>query len=825
MDVPEPKNPAFGTPIDPRWTRSDKDGIGTTSSADSNLWFTIAKGIVTEVYYPTIDLPQIRDLQYLVTDGATFFHDERRGFDNKYERLSPESLGYRITNTSRPTPAGHTYEVVKEVISAPSAPCLLIHTHISAAPETFTTLQLFALLAPHLDGSGLHNSGWIVDTPYGKILVAQSRQGRGTWLAMAATIPFLRCSCGIVGVTDGWQDLNGSNVPGNQRFIMDWSFDSAIDSNIALTAQLDLSHGNDFVLGLAFGETLNSAVQRVRQALSLPFSTHREDFLLGWKSKLAGIDMPDNKVVGDGGDLYRMSRAVLQAHEDKTYDGALIASLSIPWGEYSDDSNSGYHLVWTRDMCNSATALLASGDGATSLRALIFLATVQRQDGAFYQNFHVDGSPHATSIQLDEIAFPIMLAWRVSSVGALQGFDPYPMVRRAATALILNGPMTQQERWEENEGYSPSTLAATISALICAASLATKNGDPVASFFIDYADFLESHLDRWTTADDCQFAPNVRHYVRILPTFIKGDSTRVGPLGVPPRPSSDGDPNQAVVSIGNRGGLQIAAKNLLDPGFLELVRYGIRAANDPLIIDSLRAVDEVTAKIKVDFKHPVDRSGPGWHRYNEDGYGNYANGDPFDGSGRGGTWPLLTGERGHYELAAGRDAKPFVRAMENFAVSTGLISEQLWDLADLPSAHLSFGDPSGAAMPLAWAHAEYIKLVHSVTHGAVFDRFPDVAERYPSRKGRTDLEIWNFYRQIDSIAQSATLRIILGFAFRLHWSADSWLHATDEDAIAAAPGLFYVDLGPLLRQGTFQFTFFWLELQKWQNIDYQVSVV
>ncbi|HVT89407.1 MAG TPA: glycoside hydrolase family 15 protein [Tepidisphaeraceae bacterium] len=835
MDQPKGVNPAFGQPTAPKWTRSDKDGIGTAMSSASTLWFTIAKGAVTEVYYPTIDLPQIRDLQYLATDGATFFHDERRGFDNVHELLSPNALGYRITNNSHPTPGGQTYQIIKQVISAPSSPCLLVQTKLNVPAPLRQELKLYALLAPHMDGSGNHNSCWVASTPFGKILVAQSNQQGGTWLAMAATVPFLQCSCGIVGVTDGWQDLNGGSVPGNQPFIMDWTFDSAINSNVALTGQLDISSTDEFVLGLAFGETMNSAVQRVRQALSLPFQlgpadppsqyNHLGEFLAGWDKAQSGIVAPRAGVTGDGDKLYRMSRGVLMAHEDKIYDGALIASLSIPWGEYSDDADFGYHLVWTRDMCNSASALLASGNKDTPLRALIFLATVQREDGAFYQNFRVDGTAYRTNIQLDEIAFPIMLAWRVDNAGALQNFDPYPMVRRAAAALILNGPMTQQERWEENEGYSPSTLAATIAAMICAASFATKRGDAaLAGFFNDYADFLESHLEQWTVAGDCQFLPNVRHYIRILPTSVKGDPGRVGPLNVPAAPATDGDPNQASVMIGNRYGLQIAAKNLLDPGFLELVRYGIRAANDPLMVDSLRAVDSAGANIKVDFTNPASRSGSDWHRYNEDGYGNYADGRPFDGSGRGGTWPLLAGERGHYELAAGHDPLPYIRAMEKFADGPGLISEQLWDLPDLPTAHMKLSYPSGAAMPLAWAHAEYIKLVRSATDKSVYDLIPDVANRYLAAHPRSTLEIWNFYRQIDAIDRSATLRIVLPWAFELHWSADGWIHTNDTRATSPITGLFFADVPPLRRSGSLIFTFFWTELQQWQQLNYAVNV-
>jgi glucoamylase len=834
MDLPSSNNPAFGTPTPPKWTRSDKDGVGTALSRSSTLWFTVAKGIVTEVYYPTIDLPQIRDLQYLATDGATFFHDERRGFDNQHVLLAPGALGYRITNTSHPTPSGQIYQIIKQVISSPMSPCLLVHTQLNVPQPLRQNLKLYALLAPHLDGSGNHNSGWSVDTPSGKILVA--RGGRGTWLAIAATVPFVRASCGVVGVTDGWQDINGSAVPGNNRFVMDWTFDSALDSNIALTAQMDLAQGDEFVLGLAFGETLNSAVERVRQALSLTFQlapadpvgkyNYLQDFLNGWSTVQRTLVLPGDGVTGDNGRLYQISASILRAHEDKTYNGALIAALSIPWGEFKDDDDLGYHLVWTRDLSNNASALLASGDRSTPLRALIFLSTIQLDDGSFYQNFQVDGEPHWQGVQLDEIAFPIMLAWRMDRAGALENFDPYPMVQRAATALILNGPMTQQERWEENEGYSPSTLAASISALICAASFASRRqNQTLARFLTEYADFLETHLERWTVADDCTFLPGIRHYIRILPTNVKSDGSRVGPLSVPAMPQADGHPNQATVTLANRWGMQIAAKDLLDAGFLELVRYGIRKPDDPLVVDSLRAVDAPLANIKVDFSTNPARSGPGWHRYNEDGYGNYADGRPFDGSGRGGTWPLLTGERGHYELAAGRDARPYIRALENFAESPGLISEQLWDLPDQPGGYLRFGYPSGAAMPLAWAHAEYIKLVRSVTDGVVCDLIPEVANRYLNVHDSSNLEIWNFYRQIDSISQMTTLRVVLAWPFSLHWSVNDW--ATSTDTIATSPGerLFYVDVPPLSRRCSIVFTFLWTHTHTWQGVNYTVDVV
>jgi len=266
-------------------------------------------------------------------------------------------------------------------------------------------------------------------------------------------------------------------------------------------------------------------------------------------------------------------------------------------------------------------------------------------------------------LQLDEVAFPVVLAWRVWKAGALADFDPYPMVKGAAEFLIREGPVTGQERWEENSGYSPSTLAATITGLICAADFARSRGDHALAGFVEhYADFLESHVERWTVTTAGTLLPEVpRHYIRINPVAV-GDV------------SPDEDPNTGLLTIANAPpgeSLQIAAKEVVDAGFLELVRYGIRTAGDPLIEDSLRVVDAV---LKVDT--PL---GPCWRRYNHDGYGNRDDGGPFLGWGRGRPWPLLTGERGHYELAAGRSAEPFLRALEKFGGRGAMLPEQVWD--------------------------------------------------------------------------------------------------------------------------------------------------
>src|SRR6266705_2331965 len=570
-----------GPGIETRWTRGTKVAVGTAYSTSSRVWYTMDDGCVTEVYYPTIDSPQIRDLQFLVTDGETFFHDERRNFVGQIDCISQAALGFTATNREKEG----RYSIHKTILGDPHQNCLLIQTHLDAPQELLRKLRMYVLCAPHLEIGGWHNNGEVVRFDGHTVLVANKGN---TWLVIGATVPFTECSCGYVGVNDGWTDLA-------DNYRLDWQYDTALDGNVALTGGLDLSKGSKFMVALAFGTTKHNALSTLAQSLSIPFEQTREAFIRQWErtSKRFALTAGSNN-----SKLYERSVNLLLAHEDKTYPGAMIASLSIPWGdEKSDDELGGYHLVWTRDMVQSASALLAVGDVRTPLRALIYLAMAQREDGGFYQNFWIDGRPYWRGMQLDEVAFPVLLAWRLWKHRALGNFDPYEMVRRACGFLIREGPVTAQDRWEEASGYSPSTLAVHIAALICAAEFFADRGDQsTAAFVRDYADFLESHIERWT--------------VTMQGTLVLANQPPGARFAFP-------------------------AKEIVDTGFLELVRYGIRGADDPIIQDSLRVVDAV---LKVDTPF-----GPCWRRYNHDGYGQRTDGGSYAGWGTGRPWPLLTG--------------------------------------------------------------------------------------------------------------------------------------------------------------------------------------
>lgn len=791
------RNPAFGAPgIDPRWTQANKDGIGTAYSTASLVWFSIWNGVITEVYYPTIDRPQIRDLQYLISDGKTFFHEEKSHLRSKVEPMWTDALGYRIVNDD---PQGR-YQITKEIIADPHLSCILQHTKLTGAPEFLDRLQLYALCAPHLEVGGRNNHGYVVEVAGQYILTANKG---GTWLALGATVPFSRLSCGYVGQSDGWTDLA-------DNFQMDWEFDSAIDGNISLMGALNLDSTTEFTLGLAFGNSLHNAISTLFQSLHMPFPQQQQTYLAQWQRSHTKL-RPLEHISGDEGNLYHNSVSLLLAHEDKTYPGALIASLAIPWGEAKDDRDrGGYHLVWTRDAISSVTGLVAAGETDTAVRTLIYLATSQQEDGGFAQNFWINGDPYWTGIQLDEVAFPILLAWLLKRENIPLNFDIYPMIIRAAGYLIRYGPATQQERWEEVSGYSPSTLASNIAALICAAQFARTHGDNITAQFIEeYADFLEAHIEEWMVTTEGTLVPGIeRHYIRITPTHINN-----------PQPNENPNCGSMFISSQPPGAAtEFPAKEIVDAGFLQLVRYGIRKPDDPIIIDSVKVIDAV---LKVDTP-----AGACWHRYNHDGYGQQADGRPYTEYGQGRAWPLLTGERGHYELAAGGDVKQLLETMERFASDTCLLSEQIWDCEDKPDVHMYLGKPTGAAMPLMWAHAEYIKLLRSISDDRVFDFIPEVADRYlVERANCKPLEVWKFNRQVSKVKTGQTLRINAMSLFQLHWSSDNWQTITDTPATSTKLGVSFVDI-PIddRQQGAIDFTFFWIESNNWEQRNYTVLV-
>jgi glucoamylase len=630
-----------------------------------------------------------------------------------------------------------------------------------------------------------------------------------TSLAMGADCGFARSSCGYVGTSDGYQDLC-------KNMELSWQYGQALNGNIALTGEIDVAAHREFTIAIAFGDGHHSAIAQMMQTLATPYAEHVQRFIVQWNRSDFPKGLPD--AATDDGTLMRISQNVLLTHEDKTYSGAFIASASIPWGASKGDTDlGGYHLVWTRDMVQTASALMACGRTDTALRALVYLACTQRPDGSFAQNFWIDGTPYWTGIQLDEVAFPIILAWRLWKQGGLGNFDVFPFVERAAGFLVRYAPVTQQERWEEAAGYSPSTLAAVISALVCAADIArSRQAVELGGFLESYADWIEAHLDEWTTTDDGVLLPGVKyHYMRIRPPApgepFYNDSVPVGSIHINNREAGERD--------------VFEAREVIDGGFLELVRYGIRRADDPLIVDSLKVVDH-SLKIDTPF-------GACWRRYNHDGYGQKKDGGPYDGSGQGRAWPILTGERGHYDLAAGNDFGQHISAIEKFSSIGGMLPEQIWDYADLPAAGMYLGRSAGSAQPLVWAHAEYLKLLRSAADGQVFDRISVVADRYAVKPGKRTftnrMEIYQAARPISTINAGYSLRILDHEHFRVVYTFDNWETTLQLDSRSVGYPGSVVDIPTDVHQtGNIVFTLVWVgqdQPDRWLGKNIEVSII
>jgi glucoamylase len=791
----EGQGSAFGWPgVESRWTSSRKDCVGMAYSASSRIWYTISHGILNEIYYPTIDRPQTRDMEFLLTDGETFVHEEKRDLERTFEYIDSCSSAVRLTNSD---PRGR-YKIIKEVIADPHHPVVLMRVRLEGNESLLSRMKAYALLAPHLDVGGADNSGSVLDLS-GKLALLASKNGLS--LVMAASCGFSRASCGFVGRSDGWQDLM-------DNFQMDWQFGSAFHGNIALTGEIDLSLHREFVVAIALGEGHHSALTTALAAVTTPFEQNLKRFNEQWHRAATPTDLKGAAL--DAGRLLQVSQNVILSHEDKFYSGAFIASASIPWGQHKgDDDVGGYHLVWTRDMVQSATALLACGRVDTARRALVYLACTQRPDGSFAQNFWIDGTPYWKGIQLDEVAFPIILAWRLWKLNGLGDFDVLPFVERAAGFLVRHAPVTQQERWEEAAGYSPSTLAVVISSLICAADIVRHNGAAELALFLEeHADWIEAHLEDWTVTENGTLLPGVpRHYMRV-------------------RPPQCGDPYAfdgcatETVRINNRGPgerMDFEARNVVDGGFLELVRYGVRRADDPLMVDSLKVIDHV---LKVE-----TAVGPCWRRYNHDGYGQRHDGGPFLGWGQGRAWPLLTGERAHYELAAGHDVASYIQTLEGFSSQGGMLPEQIWDAPDMPEMGLKLGKPTGAAMPLVWAHAEYVKLLRSVTDGKVYDRISVVAERYARHKRSSTIEIFRLDRQLQAIPAGSKLRMLANDHFFLVWTLDDWKTVRTMESRHVGCAGHFADMGT---EGSSAarviFTLKWRLNDRWEGRNFEVRL-
>jgi glucoamylase len=693
--------------------------VGSALSPVSRVWFTVSHGIVNEVYFPPVDQACTRDFGLLVTDGAGFFAEEKRDCSFESTTLEDGVPAFQVVSTH----LGGRFRITKRIVADPRHDVVLqqVQLEVLEGPK----LRLFALLAPHLVNGGAHNTAWIGDYKGSRVLFAE---GDGTVLGLCADREFAAASVGFVGVSDGWQQLH-------EHGYLTEAWDRAAYCNVALAAEQQLARDAPVHLVLGFGRAPDEAACHACASAQTAFSSIVEHYTAGWRTWQAGLRSLDRRV--DGHNTYRVSTAVLRCHETPTLPGGLIASLSIPWGaSKGGDDLGGYHLVWPRDLVEIGGGFLACGVFEEVRRVLRYLRAVQEADGSWPQKCWLDGKPNWHGIQLDECALPILLvdlAWRHGALARPQLPAYWPMVRAAAGFVVRNGPTTSQDRWEENAGYTPFTLPAEVAALLAAADLAEhfagddtpsdtqgdtqhdtgggNQGDTARDRGADLAGFLRDTADAWQA--------EIEDWIYVTDTALAREAGVAGYYVrfAPPVPGEARAASHGTVAVRNRtiGATEVPAESLVSTDALALVRFGLRAPNDPRIVDSVRVIDHVLRQ-----ELP---NGPGWRRYNGDGYGEHDDGSPFDGTGTGRVWPLLAGERAHYELATGHaaEARRLLAAMEANASPGKLLPEQIWDGPPIPERELQPGGPSGSAMPLAWAHAEHLKLLPSLADGAVFD--------------------------------------------------------------------------------------------------------
>jgi glucoamylase len=769
----DPARSAPGRPgVEPRWAPGAKDGVGTAIGGASLVWFTIGQGVLTEVFYPNVDEACTRDLELIVTDGEEFFSDERTDAAHAIENPHEGVPLYRVVNTCHQG----RYRIEKTILAHRDQHAVLQVARFEALAGG--PYRLYAVLSPMLGARDEFepDDAWLAE--HRGVPMFFARHGSRA-LALACSPDWITGSAGYAGKSDGRRDLAR-----HKRLTK--LYGKAERGNSVLTGEIDLAaRGGEFTLALGFGSDAAEAGHHALAALLDDAQGVRGAYVQGWRDWQEAIDPP--RPPAGARDLARVSASVLKVHEALMIPGAIVASLSTPWGEAQGPdqflAQGGYHLVWPRDLVEAAGGLLAAGARREAMEVLGYLRATQMADGHWPQNMWAAGMPYWDGIQLGETALPVLLLdllrrRRVVPEEEVPAF--WPMVRRAVGYIVRSGPATQQDRWENQQGYTPFTLGSVIAALLVAADLADERNESAAAAYLrETADDWNAAIESWLYITGTGLAETLGiegYYLRTVPPELDEISTPGdGHLTLKTDPPGlEGVPVSEVVSV----------------DALALVRFGLRRPDDPRIVNTLKAID---ATLRVETPR-----GPSWRRYVGDGYGEHPDGSPFthrnDTFGR--AWPLLVGERGHYELMAGRrdEAERLARAMADQAGDGGMIPEQVWDADDIPAKGLFKGRPSGSAAPLAWAHAEYLKLLRSLHDGAAFDLPPQTVRRYLEQRVASYRVIWRPEHPRKRIAAGEVIRVVLGSPAQVEWSADRW--ATTHRALTrdSTLGAHYADL-------------------------------
>ncbi|GAA1975219.1 glucodextranase DOMON-like domain-containing protein [Nocardioides panacihumi] len=720
-----------------------KDCLGTARNTSSKIWYTVAGGVLSDVYAPTIDTTNVETMQYLVTDGSSFTDLQTR--DMTYT-VSADDTGMVCTVTS--TAKSGAYRLATTYLTDPARSSVVVHTHYTPLTSAAASYRLYVRLDATVAGNGGGGSGnggadnAVTDTTTGSPVpvsydtvtttnAANRDYAVPSFLALRADRPFTSVSSGFVGTpSDGLTQLDSTHAL--------TPTEAAMAGNVEQTAAVERGKHDEFTLALGFGTTQASAVSTAGATVRTPVGALMGKYAAGWRKYDARLRRPSSHLPGltkaqqaDAVRQYYVSANAVKASEDKTFPGAIVASLASPWGQAvsaGDPANTyfgSYREVFSRDLYEAWTALLTDGDLSTARAATRFLLERQQlADGSLPRNSLVNGktAPDSFNTQLDEVAYPLLM---VLQSGLAHDATLWPHVQAAANYLIAHGPSFGPERWEEQSGYSPSTIAAEIAGLVAAAKIAKEHHSSAdARIWLATADLYQRSIKAWTV-------------------------TTNGPLSAKPyfiRLSKTGDPNAAIsYNVGN-GGPTLDQRSVIDAGFLELVRLGELSATDPDVANSLTVVDKTIQK-------QMD-TGVGWLRYNGDGYGDChivpdhtcpLEGRPWAPSnmGTGHPWPVLSAERGEHDLAIGQTgtAGQLLAAIDAQSSGVGLVPEQVWDAPDVAAspfgtdptqASIGFvnGKPDGSAAPLTWGAASQVRLTADLTARRVLEQPAETVDRY-----------------------------------------------------------------------------------------------
>jgi glucoamylase len=794
------------------WSPGNKTFLGRAAAPAAtadDVWFTGTNGILTELFYPTLDTPDFTDQQFIVGDANhTWDQEEKTGSTHSVTLVQGNSLAWNVTNTGD----NGLWKIAKTVYTDPSSPVVDEQVTFSVTQGDLGDYLLYQLSNPSQEGDGNDDTGVTATYDSRQMLVTSGPNSAGTatdasaiavgnglgWLTSSGT-PML--SSGFEGVNDGWTDLLGGSSP---DYTMNDAYSSATGGNVVQTGELNLSPVAtqtsvtfDLVIGMG-GTTTTAESNADAELTSLTGSPTgvETSYNNQWATWTGGLSTYSSL----GGEQYLVSAMGIKASQDPS-SGAIVAGLGSPWGDAQDTTDLGYHRTWSRDLFNSATALILAGDNADADAAAKFLFDDQQEsDGHFPQNSFVNGTPSWTGVQMDETAYPIILAWQ------LRTYDPSLIsssfytahIRPAAEYLVSHGPSTPMERWEENSGYSPSTIAAEIAGLYLASQIASTDGQTSdATTFLNTANSWASQVENWTYTTNGPFG-NGQYFERISP---------------------DGSPNDGTdVTIANGGGTY-NENSVVDNGFLQLVILGILPANDLHVANTIAVTANPNAGESAGSLEELLPDGSDFFRYNHDGYGETSTGGDFTGSGVGRLWPILDGEFGQYQDLLGNHVAPYVSDLQHYATPSYLIPEQVWDV-NAPSGDTP-GTPTLSMSALNWSLSMYIQLVAAQydqqngvsglpgTPAAVYSHFaaattePVATSPSPAVAGQPVTGIYH-----GSLASAAT-------SITMHWGYDNWTGTTNTAMTKQSNGTWTATV--TVPAGTGLNTAFYNQAGTWDN--------